>query len=261
METLSTSFIVSGRGDVIKTMFDRPVSVRGKSIRVKSVKFPVPQHQPIRYKFLVKDSSGTTHTLSLPPKNWYWSEDILRAMYIVLCDLFESLDSRETYVIDEYGDVDATKPSKPRFVSSRTALPFTAIYYGDSGLKIVPDLSPQSVFLLLEERESRSNDKRLAYTPHVPYESTAQEVEHELDSTEAVYLFCDAIRPIYFGKTKRQILDVVKMSRDGNYFSNAWGEFHDFAVDVLMQISFYFQTMDGVVISFDDPVVVHFLIR
>ena len=44
---------------------------------------------------------------------------------------------------------------------------------------------------------------------------------------------------------------------DANYFSNANIQFHEFAVDELIEINFYFQSVDGAPIVFDEPVVIH----
>ena len=269
MDSLDTSFIVVGRGKIIRTLFDRPISVKGKSIRLKSVAFPEPENQPIRYKFAVRDIDNfNVYQLTLPPEVWYRSEHLLRAMYIAICDLYESLGDRHTFSIDENDNVEIIPITreKPRFMASQTlSHPPTAIYYEKSGLQIVEDddlTHPQSVHFLLDQTERRSNKERFAYLPHITLDhATPDPIDYGLSKTQPLFLFCDAIQPVFCGGHKRRILDIVELSRDGNYFSNPTGEFHSFAVDILMQISIYFQTVDGNLISFKDPVVIHFLIK
>ena len=211
MDELNTSLIVSGRGGLVKTFFDRPVSVQGKSIGVKSVSFPNLESQPIRYKVKIKDSRGVSHTLSLPPYKWEWSDDLMYAIYQVLSDLYESLDAsnQQTYIINqETPDIEITNFRKPQFQLGGIHRPYTSISYGDSGLKILHTgifASHDDVFSLLKGGEAHSDDGRFAYRPHELKQPEAPQKESAV--TEPVYLYCDAIKPSYVGRVKRRIIE------------------------------------------------------
>ena len=274
MDELETSLIVSGRGSHIKAIFTDTVSVQGKSIGVKSVSFPNRESQSRfpRYKVRVRDSGGKVHTLSLPPYEWYWSEDLMRAIFGVLIDFYDGLD-QQTYIIDKESS-NIRDPRKPWYnskVLSRGKQQASTINYGDSGLKILrssPDRfwSPEDdVFHLLKDTNLlEDNDIMLSYRIHffespepTPITETLQPV------TEPVFLFCDAVKPSYVGGVKKRVLDLVDMTYDAHnaaFFSNTCIQFHKFAVDAITQINFYFQTNDGVQLNFDDPVVIHLLI-
>ena len=60
------------------------------------------------------------------------------------------------------------------------------------------------------------------------------------------------------------MLDVIKMTYFGQnsyYFSNSSIQFHEFSVEELKEINFHFQSFDGSLIEFEDPVVLHLEIR
>lgn len=264
MDEIKTSLIVLGRGEIIKTSFDRPVSVQGKSIGLKSVSFPNIEPPPIRYKFRVLDSRGKKHILTLPPYRWVVSDELMGAIYEALLELYERLDTanQQTYIIDE-SEVEVTNIRKPHFMPARMSRRgFTAIYYGDSGLKIVPRkwAPDDDVFSILKNSESFSDDTRFAYRAH---EITLPEPDLKL-TTEPAFLFCDAIKPTYIGDLKRRVLDVVDVTYSGNngrYFSNSTIQFHEFAVDKLMDISFYFLSIYDGTLNFIDPVVIHLIVK
>jgi hypothetical protein len=80
---------------------------------------------------------------------------------------------------------------------------------------------------------------------------------------EPVYVYCDAIKPTYINNAKRRILDVVTMASEGaSFYSDLKTQFHEFAVDALSQIEFYFKAPDeNIPIFFDDLVVIHLTIK
>lgn len=265
MDLMETSLIVTGRGGFIKTSFECPVSVRGKSIGIKSINFPAARPRAVRYNFAVKDSMGTLHILTLPSHLWVWSDDLIKAMYIALYELNESLvaSDQQTYVIDRESDnVEIINRSKPKF--SRHS---SSIFYNDSGLKIVSDhLLNKSVFSLLKESRNRSDRNKFSYANHL-LESPELEnfVVSKEGSKEPVYVYCDAIRPTYINSVKRRVLDVVTMAYGGiesSFYSDLKTQFHEFAVDELSQIEFYFKTPDdNIPIFFDNLVVIHLTIK
>ena len=276
MDELETSLIVSGRGKLIKAIFADTVSVQGKSIGVKSVCFPNRESQSRfpRYKVRVRDSRGKVHTLSLPPHEWVWSEEIMRAIFGVLIDFYDSLDD-QTYIIDEETS-NIREPRKPWYTPSRELGRgrdrASTINYGDSGLKILrssPDrfwLPEDDVFSLLDNASLlEDNDTMLSYRIHFFDSPEPTPITDMLQpATEPIFLFCDAVKPTYIGGVKMRVLDLVDMTyvaHNASFFSNRCIQFHEFAVDELMQINFYFQTNDGVQLNFDDPVVIHLVIR
>jgi len=274
MEELATSLVVFGRGTLLKTLFDRRVSVKGKSIGVKSISFPNLQSQPIRFKVRIQDQKGDVHIILLPPNRWVRSDDLIFAIFEGLNDLFESLDTsnQQTYIINrenpDVGITDYTNMTKPRFKSNTSYGVFaTSILYGDSGLKIVRAGSRSlhdDVFTLLKEDAVISSDNdRFAYSLH-ELNKPENSQDKESTITESVYLFCDAIKPSYVGEVKKALLDVVDMTYFGDnasYFSNSNIQFHKFAVDELVQINFTLQSTDGVSVNFDNPVVIHLTIK
>ena len=275
MDELETSLIVSGRGSHIKAIFTDTVSVQGKSIGVKSVSFPNRESQSRfpRYKVRVRDSRDKVHTLSLPPYEWYWSEDLMRAIFGVLIDFYDGLD-QQTYIIDKESS-NIRDPQKPWYhskVMSRGKQKASTINYGDSGLKILrssPDRfwSPEDdVFHLLKDTNLlEDNDIMLSYRIHffespepTPITDTPQPV------TEPILLFCDAVKPSYVDGVKKRVLDLLDMTyvaHNASFFTNRYIHFHEFAVDQLTQINFYLQSIDGVTQSFDNPVVINLVIR
>jgi len=273
MEEIATSLVVFGRGSLLKTLFDRRVSVKGKSIGVKSISFPNLQSQPIRFKVRIQDRKGDVHTVLLPPSRWVRSDDLIFAIFEGLNDLFKALDSinQQTYIINrenlDVGVTDYTNRIKPRFKSNMSyGILATSIFYGDSGLKIIRPraTSHDDVFSLLkEDMLISSDDARFAYSLHKLNEpENVQEKRSTI--TEPVYVFCDAIKPSYLGEVKKPLLDVVDMTYFGdnaNYFSNSNIQFHKFAVDELVQINFTLQSIDGVSVNFDNPVVIHLSIK
>ena len=274
MEELAASLVIFGRGNLLKTLFDRRVSVKGKSIGVKSISFPNLQSQPIRFKVRIQDRKGDVHIILLPPNRWVRSDDLIFAIFEGLSNLFESLDtsSQQTYIINrenpDVGITDYTNTTKPRFKSNISYGTFaTSIFYGDSGLKIIHARSGSphdDVFTLLKEDALISNDgDRFAYSLHeLNKPENAQDKESAI--TESVYVFCDAIKPSYVGEVKKPLLDVVDMTYFGDnasYFSNSNIQFHKFVVDELVQINFTLQSIDGVSVNFDNPVVIHLTIK
>ena len=268
MDGITTSLIVTGQGKLIRTSFDRPVSVHGKSMGLKSVSFPKIENSPIRYKVRVLDSSsGIVHTLSLPPYEWEWSDQIIYAIFGLFLDLYERLSSinQQTYIIDAEGDVQVTNFQKPWFKGHGLHM-YASIHYADSGLTIVRGpshtdfWSPRdNVFNLLKSSYVNSNDQRFGYTTH--------EIEHPeffnepVTTVEPVFLFCDVIKPTYINGVKRRVLDSMDMNSGGKYFTNYMVLFHEFAVDRLMHINFYFQTLDGATITFTNQVVIHLVVK
>ena len=275
MDELETSLIVSGRGSHIKAIFTDTVSVQGKSIGVKSVSFPNRESQSRfpRYKVRVRDSRDKVHTLSLPPYEWYWSEDLMRAIFGVLIDFYDGLD-QQTYIIDKESS-NIRDPQKPWYhskVMSRGKQQASTINYGDSGLKILrssPDRfwSPEDdVFHLLKDTNLlEDNDIMLSYRIHFFESPEPTPITDTLEPvTEPILLFCDAVKPSYVGGVKKRVLDLLDMTyvaHNASFYTNRRIQFHEFAVNELMQINFYFQSIDGVLLNFDDPVVVHLQIR
>ena len=70
MDEIETSLIVSGRGSSASVIFDRPVSVKGRYIGVKSASFVNVKTRDISYKVRVLDSEGVIYNLSLPRFRW-----------------------------------------------------------------------------------------------------------------------------------------------------------------------------------------------
>ena len=88
MEELAASLVIFGRGNLLKTLFDRRVSVKGKSIGLKSISFPNLQSQPIRFKVRIQDRKGDVHIILLPPNRWVRSDDLIFAIFEGLSNLF-----------------------------------------------------------------------------------------------------------------------------------------------------------------------------
>ena len=277
MDELKTSLVVSGRGKLMKATFDKPVSVQGKSIGVKSVSFPKTEDTShhVRYKVRVRDSTGVIHTLSLPPSEWQFSDNILRAIFDVLLELYESLETpdREIYIIEE--ETSPIRDSRKPWYSGLSNFGLisrqkSTIHYGTSGLRILTTspgrvswFAVDDVFELLRgERLIENNDQELSYFMHaVKLPEPDPDTIALQPLTETVFLYCDAIKPTYVRRVKERILDSINRTYSGSYFSNSCIQYHEFAVDELMHISFYFQTVDGIVLNFDDPVVIHFSIQ
>ena len=81
MDDVKTSLIASGRGKYISTKFDRPVSVKGKSIGIKSASFVNVKTKIIQYKVRVLESTGVMHTLLLPPFRWVTTDQLMGAIF------------------------------------------------------------------------------------------------------------------------------------------------------------------------------------
>ena len=265
MDLMETSLIITGRGAFIRSSFDKPISVKGKLIGIKSINFPAARSRPVHYHFTVRDSKGTLHTLTLPPYLWIWSNDLLKAMYIELNELYESLaaSNQQTYIIDQGSeDVEIIDHNKPRI--SRQS---NSIFYNGSGLKIVPDNLPhKSVFSLLKESSNHSDHRKFSYTNHLLETPELENFVVSKEGTkEPVYVYCDAIKPTYINNVKRRVLDVVTMAWGGtesSFYSDLKTQFHEFAVDELSQIEFYFKAPDEYIpIFFDDLVVIHLTIK
>ena len=262
MDLVETSLIITGRGSFIRSSFDKPISVKGKLIGIKSVNFSAPLPRPVRYHFTARDSKGTLHTLTLPAHLWIWSDDLLKAMYMELHKLYESLEaSNQTYIIDQNSeDVETISHNAPRFERRSNS-----IFYNGSGLKIVPDKLPhKSVFTLLKESDNYSDERKFAYKPHLldSPEVANYKVSREGEK-EPIYVYCDAIKPTYINNAKQRILDVVSMANEGaSFYSDLKIQYHEFAVDELSQIEFYFKAPEEhIPIFFDDLVIIHLTIK
>ena len=269
MDEIETSLIVSGRGKSISVMFDRPVSVKGKSIGIKSVSFVNEKIKVISYKVRVLDAStGVIHTLSLPRFRWLSTDQLMGAIYKAFNLLYETLMDSNYETNPENIPSRIQRPSfKPAIATP--GIYYTAIFYGNSGLKIVPGSwsTNDDVFTLFRPEFSRSDNDKLAFVDHeieYPNADDGSEGKPLHLMAEPVFLLCDTIRPTYFDKTKQQVLDVIKMSYFGQnsyYFSNSNIQFHEFSVDELKEINFYFQSLHGSLIEFDDLIVLHLEIR
>ena len=268
MEDIEKSLILSGRGKSVSVMFDRPVSVKGKSIGIKSASFVNVKTKVLSYKVRVIDSEGVMHNLSLPRFRWTTTDQLMGAIFKVFIVLYETLMKSKYKTNPERVPSNIERPSfRPAIATP--GVYYTAIHYGNSGLEIVPGSwsTEDDVFSLFRPEFSRSDSNKLAYVDHkIKYPDANDGSEgtplHIID--EPVFLFCDTIKPTYFGKTKQQVLDVIKMTYFGQnsyYFSNSSIQFHEFSVDELKEINFHFQSFDGSLIEFDDPVVLHLEIR
>ena len=268
MDDIETSLIASGTGRSVSVMFDKPISVKGKSIGIKSASFVNVKTKVFGYKVRVLDSTGVVHTLSLPLFRWTSTDQLMGAMFKAVMVLYETLMKSKFRTNPENVTSSIQKPSFSPAIAT-PGVYYTAIYYGNSGLEIVPGSwsTEDDVFSLLKPEYSRSDSNKLAYVDHeIRYPNAEDGSEgaplHILD--EPVYLFCDAIKPTYMGKTKQQVLDVIKMTYFGQntyYFTNSSIQFHKFSVDELIEINFSFQSLDGSLIEFDDPVALHLEIR
>ena len=268
MEEIEKSLILSGKGKSVSVMFDRPVSVKGKSIGIKSASFVNVKTIVMSYKVRVLDSDGVTHNLSLPRLRWTSTDQLMGAIFKAFIALYETLLKTKYKTNPEKISSNIERPSF-RPAMATPGIYYTAIYYGNSGLEIVPGSwsTEDDVFSLFRPEYSRSDSNKLAYVDHkINYPDANDGSEgtplHLLD--EPVLLFCDTIKPTYFGKTKQQVLDVIKMTYFGQnsyYFSNSSIQFHEFSVDELKEINFNFKSFDGGLIEFDDPVVLHLEIR
>ena len=269
MDELETSLLVSGTGRSVSIMFDRLVSVKGKSIGIKSASFVNVKTKVTQYKVRVLDSTGVMHTLSLPRFRWTSTDQLMGAIFKAFSVLYEALMKSSYRTDPENISSDIQKPS---FVPAIAApgIYYTAIYYGNSGLEIVPGSwsTEDDVFSLFRPEFSRCDSEKFAYVDHkikYPDADDGSEGTPALHLiAEPVILFCDTIKPTYVGNTKQQVLDVIKMTYFGQnsyYFANSSIQFHEFSVDELKEINFFFQSFDGKLIEFDDPVVLHLEIR
>ena len=191
-----------------------------------------------RYSFKVRDEDGYLHKLYLPLFQWATSDNVTRAMFEVMSEFCRKTD----------------RPL-PRLTSAL----FVRIHYDESGLEVVQqEVNPYyDVLSLFKKRYDRSNDSWFAYVTHILMnrEEEPEEVEPEL---EPVLLFCDAIKPTYINGDESRLLDIVNM---GGYFSNSIVQFHEFSVDKLMNINFYFQSLAGNTIDFATPVAIHLIVK
>ena len=268
MDEIETSLIASGTGRSVSVMFDESISVKGKSIGIKSASFVNVKTKVIGYKLRVLDSTGVMHTLSLPRFRWISTDQLMGAMFKAFIVLYETLMKSKYKTNPENIPSNIHRPSFSPAIAT-PGVYYTAIYYGNSGLEIVPGSwsTKDDVFSLLRPEFSRSDSDKLAYVDHeIRYpngeDGSEETSRHLLD--EPVYLFCDAIKPTYMGKTKQQVLDVIKMTYFGQnsyYFTNSNIQFHKFSVDELIEINFSFQSLEGSFVEFDYPVVLHLGIR
>ena len=81
MEGIEKSLILSGRGKSVSIMFDRPVSVKGKSIGIKSASFVNAKTKVLSYKVRAIDSEGVMHNLSLPRFKWTTSDQLMGVIF------------------------------------------------------------------------------------------------------------------------------------------------------------------------------------
>ena len=268
MEDIEKSLILSGRGKSVSVLFDRPVSVKGKSIGIKSASFVNVKTKVVSYKVRVIDSEGVIHNLSLPRFRWTSTDQLMGAIFKAFIVVYETLMKSKYKTSPEKIPSNIERPSfRPAIATP--GVYYTAIYYGNSGLEIVPGSwsTEDDVFSLFRPEFSRSDSNKLAYVDHqIKYPDANDGSEgtplHLID--EPVFLFCDTIKPTYFGKSKQQVLDVIKMTYFGQnsyYFSNSSIQFHEFSVDELKEMNFHFQSFDGSLIEFDNPVVLHLEIR
>jgi len=262
MDTVETSLVVLGEGSILTSTFDRPVSVIGKQIAVKSIAFSEYDtfNKSTRYKVRVVDSKGVIHTLTLPPNQWIQSNNLLQAIFDEFNNLYLRLrNSNQSYLIDELNFRNISGP----YISIRHDFQATAIHYGNSGLTIKSDgfyPDEDNVFSLFEAKASRSNENRFAYMPHVLNQPKVSVPKNKIPAI----LLCDAIKPTYLGGSKRRVLDVVHFpgSTDNDKtITNALANFHDFSVDTLMTITFCFQTLQGTLFNFIGPVVIHLIVK
>ena len=262
MDVVETSLVAIGEGSIITSSFDRPVSVIGKRIALKSIAFSEfdTLYKTIRYKFRVVDSKGVIHTLTLRANQWVYSDNLLQAIFDEFNNLYLRLrHSNQSYLID---DANIRNLSGP-YISIRSEFQATAIHYSNSGLKIKTGGfydDKDNVFSLFDAAASRSNENRFAYMPHI---LTQPKVSPHKDTLPAI-LLCDAIKPTYMGDFKRRVLDVVHFpgskERDKSIV-NTLTNFHDFSVDTLMNITFCFQTLQGTLLNFSGPVVIHLIVK
>ena len=268
MDEIETSLLVSGTGRSVSVMFDRPVSVKGKSIGIKSASFVNMKTKVTDYKVRVLDSTGVMHTLSLPRFRWASTDQLMGAIFKAFIKLYEVL-MKSSYKTDPENIPSSIQ--RPLFVPAISApgIYYTAIHYGNSGLEIVPGSwsTEDDVFSLLRPEFSRSDSRKFACVDHKIKYPNADDGSEGIPLhliAEPVFLFCDTIKPTYVGNTKQQVLDVIKMTYFGQnsyYFTNSSIQFHEFSVDELKEINFFFQSFDGNLIEFDDPVVLHLEIR
>ena len=268
MDEIETSLLVSGTGRSVSVMFDRPVSVKGKSIGIKSASFVNMKTKVTDYKVRVLDSTGVMHTLSLPRFRWVSTDQLMGAIFKAFIKLYEVLMKSSYKTNPENIPSNIQRPSFVPAISA-PGIYYTAIHYGNSGLEIVPGSwsTEDDVFSLLRPEFSRSDSRKFAYVDHkIKYPNADDGSEgtplHLI--AEPVFLFCDTIKPTYVGNTKQQVLDVIKMTYFGQnsyYFTNSSIQFHEFSVDELKETNFFFQSFDGNLIEFDDPVVLHLEIR
>lgn len=268
MHEINDSLIVIGKGSIITTSFDRPLSVAGKSIAVKSVGFNSidDETEYIRYKVRVVDSKDVIHTLSLPNSLWLTSDELVQAIFDEFNNLYEKLNAGEqrTYIV---GDDGVEKIYKPTFRPHQGAASITAINYFNSGFRIKDDgyyPSEDNVFSLLKSTHSISDDRRFGYRSHALKRPPKKSITRAPKKSSPVLLFCDAIRPTYTNGVKRRILDVLHhppSNDDNRYCSNSIVQFHKFSVENLMNISFYFQHIDGTILNFKRPIVIHLIVQ
>ena len=237
MVEINTSLTVVGKGQFIGTSFERPLTVKGKSIGLKSVSFGEEQKLN-RYSFHVRDEYGDVHKLFLRPYFYQFSDDVMDAMFEAMLEFCMKTNKQP--------------PKLSKFT-------LTVIHYGESGLRVVQMKNKlnENVLNRFRGKYDRSNDNRFAYVPHEIEAQQETELPDEPHS-KPVLLFCDVIKPTYINGVERQLLDVIET---GGYFKNTVIQFHQFLVDKLMHISFYFQTVDGETISFATPAVIHLIVK
>lgn len=285
MEELDSSVLVYGVGDIITTSFDRPISVKNKALALKSIMFSGSRSgnngSPLlRYRFLVEDNTQTVHSLYLPLRRWqyYETNELMEAIYNALLDLAKQLNS-EIYIVDRETD-ESFHAKLPRFIPGY-GRQYPTIDYLNSGLKIVhsqytifsSDWSrPDNVWRLFFNNDLSNNSRRLVYsntTLNVPGSGDGGEGSSDDSTTtaqdDAIFIFCNVVKPSYFGNVKERILDLININfpnGDGvTTFINNNLLFHKFSVDELQNLEFYFLTIDGALLSFVGKIVLHLVVK
>ena len=65
MTEIKTSVIVTGHRDLFTSVYDRPLNVAGKTVRLKSITYPGMEfNRRVKYKFRVQYSEGVVDVTS-----------------------------------------------------------------------------------------------------------------------------------------------------------------------------------------------------
>ena len=281
MEELDTSIIVTGVGNDITTSFEQPITVKGKALALRSITFSGKRKSDSgnllrRYSFKVRDGSENIHTLFLPPRRWQDHEvnELMEAIYNALLDLAKKLNRSEYYI---HGEEEIVDLKLPHFTpGTLSPLQYPTIRYLRSGLNIIdvhiPELtlnwrSPDSVWNLFEPSDISATKSRLIFTgSRLNVDDSDSEDEHGIELQEdALYIFCNAIKPSFFGPIKERILDLVCVTLPNQdaiiSFTNNNLLFHEFSVDELERLQFYFIKIDGSLFRFSGRITLHLSVK